>query len=113
MSDNQINIDEYDEYIESETVVHSHSHYHSDEEKKRQINRLSRVIGHLNHVRKLIENDADCSEVLMQLSASQSALKGLGKAIINEHMTHCIYHAIEDGNTEAVEEFQKAIEKFI
>ena len=39
--------------------------------------------------------------------------KSLGKEIINEHMTHCITHAIEDGDMEAVEEFQKAIKKFI
>lgn len=93
--------------------IHNHGHYHSPEEKKRQINRLARVIGHLNHVKKMIENDEDCAEVLMQLSASKSALNGLGKEIINEHMAHCIYHALEDGDHEAVKEFQKAIEKFV
>jgi len=92
---------------------HEHAHYHSPEEKKRQMNRLARVIGHLNHVKKMIENDEDCAEVLIQLSASKSALNGLGKEIINEHMAHCIYHAIEDGDIEAVREFQKAIEKFM
>ena len=61
----------------------------------------------------MIEKDEDCAEVLMQLSAVNSALRSLGKEIINEHMTHCITHAIEDGDTEAVEEFQKAIKKFI
>lgn len=92
---------------------HSHSHYHSPEEKKRQLNRLSRIIGHLQYVKRMIENDEDCSDVLNQLSASKSALVGLGKEIINEHIAHCIYHAVEDGNTEAIEEFQKAIEKFM
>ena len=114
--DNEMNIFEGDDLLDEDGVEekhHAHSHFHSGEEKRRQINRLSRVIGHLNHVKKLIENDVDCSEILMQLSASKSALNGLGKEIINEHMTHCIYHAIEDGNTEAVEEFQKAIEKFL
>lgn len=93
--------------------IHNHGHFHSPEEKKRQINRLARVIGHLNHVKKMIENDEDCAEVLMQLSASKSALNGLGKEIINEHMAHCIYHALEDGDHEAVKDFQKAIEKFV
>ena len=90
-----------------------HSHYHDPEEKKRQLNRISRAIGHLNHVKGMIENDEDCADVLTQLSAVNSALRGLGKAIINEHMTHCITHAIEDGDMEAVEEFQKAVQKFI
>ncbi|WP_044914846.1 MULTISPECIES: metal-sensitive transcriptional regulator [unclassified Butyrivibrio] len=93
--------------------LHNHSHYHSPAEKKKQINRLSKAIGHLGHVKTMIENDEDCADVLMQLSAVNSALKSLGKEIINEHMTHCIIHAIEDGDTTAVEEFQKAVQKFI
>lgn len=101
-------------------VVHTHSHhegnphghYHSPEEKKRQLNRLARVIGHLNHVKKMIENDEDCSDVLMQLSASKSALNGLGKEIMNEHLSHCVTHAIEDGDTKSIDDFQKAILKF-
>lgn len=92
---------------------HHHSHHHSQAEKKRQLNRISRIIGHLQYVKRLIEEDADCSEVLMQLSASKSATNGLAKEIISEHMSHCVTHAIEDGDTAALEEFQKAIERFV
>lgn len=102
------------------TITHSHDvtnehhgHYHSPEEKKKQLNRISKAIGHLQHVKTMIENDEDCAEVLMQLSAVNAATRNLGKEIINEHMTHCIAHAIEDGDTSAVEEFQKAVKKFI
>ena len=90
-----------------------HGHYHSPEEKKKQLNRISKAIGHLRHVKDMIENDEDCADVLMQLSAVNAALKNLGKEIINEHMTHCITHAIENGDTDAVKEFQKAVQKFI
>lgn len=48
---------------------HNHSHVHDPKEKRRQINRLSRVIGHLEYVKKMIENDEDCAAVLMQISA--------------------------------------------
>ncbi len=92
---------------------HEHSHQHSPEEKKKQINRISRAIGHCKHVKKLIDSDADCSEVLVQLSAVNAALRNLGKEIINEHMSHCITHAIENGDTSAVEEFQEAVKRFI
>ena len=91
----------------------SHGHYHDLQEKKRQLNRLSRIIGHLQYVKRLIEQDEDCSSVLMQISATRSALNGLGKEIINEHITHCIVHAIEEGDTRLITEFQKAIEKYI
>ncbi|MBR2520660.1 MAG: metal-sensing transcriptional repressor, partial [Oscillospiraceae bacterium] len=83
------------------------------QEKKRQVNRLSRVIGHLQYVKRMIENDEDCAEVLIQISAVKSALNGLGKEIINEHIAHCITHAVEDGDTEAIEEFQKAIQRYL
>jgi DNA-binding FrmR family transcriptional regulator len=40
-------------------------------------------------------------------------LNGLGKAIISEHISHCITHAVEDGDMEAIQEFRKAIEKYL
>ena len=92
---------------------HEHAHYHSPEEKKKQLNRISKAIGHLQHVKKMIENDEDCGEVLIQLSAVEASLHSLGKVIIDEHMTHCIIHAIENGDKKAVEEFQEAIKKFL
>ncbi|HPZ00553.1 MAG TPA: metal-sensing transcriptional repressor [Clostridiales bacterium] len=90
-----------------------HTHRHDPMEKKRQIDRLSRMIGHLEHIKKMIEADEDCSQVLIQLSAVRSAMNGLGREIINEHLSHCIYHAIEDGDVEAVQEFEKAIQQYL
>ena len=105
--------EEGNEITHTHKMAHAHGHYHSPEEKKRQLNRLAKAIGHLQHVKTMIENDEDCADVLMQLSAVNAALKNLGKEIINEHMTHCIAHAIADGDLELVEEFQKAVQKFI
>ena len=93
--------------------VHAHAHTHDPSVKKKQLNRLSRIIGHLEHVKTLIEHDEDCSNVLMQVAAAKSALNGLGKSIINEHLAHCIVHAIENGDAHEIEEFQKSIEKYI
>jgi DNA-binding FrmR family transcriptional regulator len=95
------------------TEHHTHGHHHDPEEKKRQLNRISRIIGHLQFVKQMIEDDRDCSEVLIQISATKSALNGLGKAIISEHISHCITHAVEDGDMEAIQEFRKAIERFL
>ena len=92
---------------------HAHSHVHDPNETKRQLNRLARIIGHLEHVRKMIESDTDCSEVLIQLSAVKSALNGLGREIISEHLSHCIADAIAHGDTEALDEFNKAIQQFL
>lgn len=98
---------------EPEIKEHHHSHHHDPQEKKRQINRISRTIGHLEHIKLMMENDEDCSEILVQISAVRSALNGLGKSIINEHISHCIAHAIEDGDASAVNEFMDAIQKYL
>ncbi|MBE5897252.1 MAG: metal-sensing transcriptional repressor [Lachnospiraceae bacterium] len=90
-----------------------HGHYHSPEVKKKELARISKAIGHLQHVKLMIENDEDCSDVLMQLAAVRSAINSLGKEIINEHVEHCISHAIEDGDTQALEDFKGAIKKFV
>ncbi len=113
MMDIEQNLLEEHEHHHEHEGVHRHSHVHDPQEKKRQINRLARIIGHLNHVKAMIEQDDDCADVLIQIAATKSALNGLGKSIINEHITHCIAHAMEDGDTEALEEFQKAIQKFV
>lgn len=101
------------EHSEHHGHEHIHSHVHDPKEKRRQINRLSRVIGHLEYKKKMIDNDEDCAAVLMQIAATKSALNGLGKEIINEHISHCITHAVEEGDTEAIEEFKKAIQKYL
>lgn len=93
--------------------AHVHAHTHDPSEKKKQLNRLSRIIGHLEYIKGMIDRDEDCSDVLMQLASAKSALNGLGKSIINEHLTHCIVHAIEDGDFAEIEEFQKSIQKYI
>ena len=93
--------------------MENHSHHHSPEVKKKQLNRLSKTIGHLNKVKRMIENDDDCADVLIQLSACKGALNSLGKEIINEHIEHCIVHAIEDGDTESLDSFKQAIKKFL
>ena len=91
----------------------SGTHLHDPAEKKRRINRLSRILGHMRYIRRLMEEDADCGDVLMQIAAARSALNGLGKAIINEHMTHCIAHAMETGDEEALTDFQEAIRRYM
>lgn len=88
-------------------------HHHSEESKKAVINRLSRAIGHLESVKKMVEEDMDCSEVLIQLAAVKSAINNTGKVILKDHISHCIVHAIEEGDSEVIEDLEHAIDKFI
>ena len=61
----------------------------------------------------MLERDEDCSAVLMQISAAKSALNGLGKEIISEHISECISHAVTEGDTETIEEFRKALQRYL
>ena len=90
-----------------------HSHHHSSEHIRQVSNRLARAIGHLESVKKMVEEDRDCSEVLIQLAAVRSALTNPGKVILKDHMDHCIVDAVEHNDWKAIEELNRAIEQFI
>lgn len=98
---------------ETEKIPHSHGHTHTHEHTKAVINRLSRAIGHLESIKKMVENGRDCSEVLIQLSAVKAAINNTGKVILHDHIQHCLVDAIESGDNEAIEELNKAIDRFI
>jgi DNA-binding FrmR family transcriptional regulator len=74
---------------------------------------MSRAIGHLQYVRKMVEEGRDCSEVLIQLAAVQSALQNTGKVILEDHLKHCIVEAAQEGDTEAIDELCKAIDRYM
>lgn len=90
---------------------HNHGHYHTN--TKSVLNRLSRSIGHLTSVRTMVEDGRDCSEVLIQLAAVKSEINGICNVILKDHIDHCIVHAVEDGDSEAIEELQKAIKQLM
>ena len=98
--------------LEDGTVV-THTHTHSHEHTKAVLNRLSRAIGHLESIKKMVENGRDCSEVLIQLSAVKAAINNTGKVILQDHIQHCLVDAIESGDRKEIEELNKAIDRFI
>ncbi len=96
------------------THVHGeHTHTHSPEHKKSILNRMSRIIGHMESVKKMVENDRDCTDVLIQLSAVSSALQGVSRAVLKEHMSTCIVEAVQEDDMEALKELNDAIDKFM
>ena len=92
---------------------HPHPHTHSHTQTKAVINRLSRAIGHLNSVKRMVETGRDCTEVLMQLAAVQSALSSTAKVILKDHIEHCIMDAVGENDTNALEELNAVIERYM
>lgn len=98
-------------YLHAHGIPHSHGHVH--ENQKAVINRLSRAIGHLEKVKRMVEEGYDCSEVLVQLAAVRSALDNTGKVILKDHMRHCMVDAVAAGDQEAIEDLIEAIDKLV
>lgn len=96
--------------------IHRHKeseHPHTHKNTKIVLDRLSRAGGHLNAVKRMIEDGRDCSEVLIQLSAVIAALNSTGKVILKDHMDTCIIDAVESGDKTAIENLSRAIDIFI
>lgn len=76
-------------------------------------NRLARASGHLQHVRAMVDSGEDCSDVLMQLSAVIGALQSIAKVILKDHLDHCVVDAVQSGDTQTLDDFKKAIDRYI
>jgi DNA-binding FrmR family transcriptional regulator len=94
-------------------IRHTHGHQHSHTQTKAVLNRMSRLIGHLEAIKRMVEDGRDCSEVLVQLSAVRSAINGVSKIILKDHMEHCVVDAVRDNDKEALEQLNKAIDQFL
>jgi len=93
--------------------LEKHSHIHEHPSKKSVLNRLARIIGHLEGVKRMVDDDVDCSDILIQLSAVRSAINSTGKIILNDHINHCLFHAYEENDTQVIDKLNDAIDKFL
>lgn len=88
-------------------------HIHNHTETGKVINRLSRAIGHLESIKKMVEDGRDCAEVLIQIAAVRSAVNNVGKLILQDHIQHCVVEAIESGDTQTLQALTAAIDQFV
>lgn len=87
---------------------------HRDEaERKALFNRCSRLEGQIRGIKGMIEKDAYCDDILNQIAAAQSALQGLSRVILENHMKSCLVDRIQNGETEVVDELLVTIQKMM
>lgn len=109
-TNNHTHINEHmTEIIRNDDDHSEHTHSHS----KAVLNRLSKAIGHLESVRKMVASGRDCSEVLIQLSAVKAAINNTGKIILQDHIENCIVSAVKEGDEQALAELNRAIDRFM
>lgn len=83
-----------------------------DEKELRQLkNRLNRVIGQLNGIGKMLDENRYCGDILTQVAAAESALQAFGYEILKEHMETCVIEEIHKGNTAVMDEAVELIKK--
>ena len=99
------------EHAHAHGLARPHGHVH--ENQQAVISRLSRAIGHIEKVQRMVEEGSDCSEVLIQLAAVRSALANPGKVILKDHMRHCMVDAVAAGDTDAIDDLCQAIDKLM
>ena len=82
--------------------------------RKEVINRLSRIEGHVRGLRKMVEEDKECPDVLLQVAAVRAALNQVGRILLEDHMESCVVEAAKEGKGEkAIEDLKAALVKFM
>lgn len=87
--------------------------HRNDEEYRKLMNRLNRVEGQVRGVKKMLEEEQYCVDILTQVSAIQAALNSFNKELLSSHIHSCVVSEIQNGNTEVVDELCESIKKFM
>jgi DNA-binding FrmR family transcriptional regulator len=75
--------------------------------------RLKKIIGQIQAIDRMIEEDIPCEDVLAQINAAKSALHKAGQVVLEGHIQHCVREGIEHGDADAtIARFTKAVERF-
>jgi DNA-binding FrmR family transcriptional regulator len=91
-------------------VRHKHR---SEAEQKALLTRLKRAEGQIRGIEKMVENDAYCPDILIQVSAVTSALNGFSKELLACHLKSCVVEDIRAGREGTVEELVKVLHKLM
>lgn len=81
------------------------------EELKKLKNRLNRMIGQLNGIGKMLEENRYCGDILMQVAAVENALQSFGYLILQNHLETCVSDKIKNGEAEVIDEAMYLIKK--
>lgn len=85
----------------------------TEKEYKDLVNRLSRIEGQVRGIKRMVEEDAYCPEILIQVSAVNAALNSFNKVLLAEHIRSCVAEDIRKGNDEVVDELVATLQKLM
>ena len=85
----------------------------SEKEYKDLLNRLSRIEGQVRGIRKMLENNVYCLDIITQVSAVNSALNSFNKVLLANHLKTCVTEDIKEGNDENMDELIRVLPKLM
>lgn len=85
----------------------------SEKEYRNLINRLNRIEGQIRGIKRMVEEDAYCTDILIQVAAANAALNSFNKVLLSEHIRTCVADDIREGRDETVEELVTTLQKLM
>jgi len=106
---------EKDPLLEGEDCCHSgeRKSHHSDKMKKNLESRLNRIEGQVRGIKRLIDRDTYCDDVITQIAATQAALNSVAKILLEAHLKECVVDRIQSGDLEVVDEVLVTVQKLM
>ena len=84
-----------------------------DAERRKLMNRLSRVEGQIRGIRNMLDNDAYCNDILIQSAAVTAAMNAFNRELIASHMRNCVTRDLREGNEDVIEELVITLQKLM
>ena len=95
-----------------DTKVFNHENQH--EHHQQVLNRLARIEGHVHAIKRMVEKNSPCPDVLLQIAAVRSALNRVGRVILEDHLESCMIDAVEkDDYIKALQDLKISLNQFI
>lgn len=84
-----------------------------DDEYKKLINRLNRIEGQIRGIKGMVENNAYCPDILIQVSAVNAALNAFNKELLSEHLRTCVVNDIKNGKDDTIDELVETLKRLM
>lgn len=95
-----------------EKCAHKTKH-RDDDERKKLLNRLSRIEGQIRGIQRMVESDVYCTDILIQVSAVTAALNAFNRELLSNHIHTCVANDIREGNDETIDELCETLKKLM
>jgi len=94
--------------------MNEQSTVHLHEKQEAVLKRLARIEGHVRGIKRMVEEETPCPDVLVQIAAVRSALNSVGQIILEDHLRNCMVKAVKNGEfDDAMKDLKKSLDQFI